>query len=113
MAFSGFLRIRLYTSCWNAVFFFRVIEYASLSGSTLRNPLAIASTSGPAATYVGERCSIVTCAASPAIAGTRVTAVAPEPITTTRFPVKSRSSGQACGCTTWPSNRSRPGNSGV
>jgi hypothetical protein len=35
---------------------------------------------------VGERCSIVTFPASPAIAGTSVTAVAPLPITTTRLP---------------------------
>jgi hypothetical protein len=36
--------------------------------------------------YVGERWSIVTCAAFSAIAGTSVTAVAPLPITTTRLP---------------------------
>jgi hypothetical protein len=35
---------------------------------------------------VGERCSIVTWAALAAIAGTRVTAVAPLPMTTTRLP---------------------------
>ncbi len=35
--------------------------------------------------YVGERCSIVTWAAVFAISGTSVTAVAPLPITTTRF----------------------------
>ena len=36
--------------------------------------------------YVGERCSIVTCAARFASSGTRVTAVAPLPITTMRLP---------------------------
>jgi hypothetical protein len=35
--------------------------------------------------YVGERCSIVTWPAVAAIAGTSVTAVAPLPITTTRW----------------------------
>ena len=35
-----------------------------------------------------------------AIAGTRVTAVAPLPMITTRLPAYSRSSGQNCGCTT-------------
>ena len=41
---------------------------------------------GPAAIQVGVRWSMVTCAALSAIAGTIVTAVAPEPITTTRLP---------------------------
>ena len=36
--------------------------------------------------YVGQRCSIVTCAACFASSGTSVTAVAPLPITTTRLP---------------------------
>ncbi len=45
------------------------------------------SNAGSENTYDGERCSIVTCAASPAIAGTSVTAVAPLPITTTFLPV--------------------------
>jgi cation diffusion facilitator CzcD-associated flavoprotein CzcO len=36
--------------------------------------------------YPGVRWSMVTCAALSAIAGTMVTAVAPEPITTTRLP---------------------------
>jgi hypothetical protein len=36
--------------------------------------------------YDGERCSIVTCPARRAIAGTSVTAVAPLPITTTCLP---------------------------
>ena len=36
--------------------------------------------------YVGERCNMVTCAALSAIDGTMVTAVAPDPITTTRLP---------------------------
>jgi hypothetical protein len=44
------------------------------------------SAAGTEITYVGERCSIVTCAASFARVGTNVTAVAPLPITTTRLP---------------------------
>ncbi|SKW39940.1 Uncharacterised protein [Mycobacteroides abscessus subsp. massiliense] len=36
---------------------------------------------------MGERCSMVMCPTSGAIAGTRVTAVAPEPITTTFLPL--------------------------
>ena len=51
-----------------------------------------------------------------ALAGNRrisVAAVAPEPITTTRLPVRSRSSGQVCGCTTRPWKRSMPGQDGV
>ncbi len=47
----------------------------------------ILSNAGRENTYDGERCSMVTCAASPAIVGTRVTAVAPLPITTTFLPV--------------------------
>jgi hypothetical protein len=48
--------------------------------------LAIGSFSGTETTYVGERWSIVTCAAVSAIAGMSVTAVAPLPMTTTRLP---------------------------
>jgi len=44
------------------------------------------SSAGMVRMYVGERCSIVTCSAVSARAGTSVTAVAPLPITTTRFP---------------------------
>ena len=62
---------------------------------------------------VGERCSIVTCAASDAMLGISVAAVAPDPITTTRLPVRSRPSGQRWGCTTVPSKRSKPGHCGV
>ena len=42
---------------------------------------------GTEKTYDGERCSIVTCSAVPAMDGTRVTAVAPLPMTTTFLPV--------------------------
>ncbi len=55
---------------------------------------------------------MVTWAASPAIAGTSVIAVAPLPTTTTRLAVWSRSSGQACGCTKRPPNLAVPGQSG-
>jgi hypothetical protein len=41
---------------------------------------------GRIAYHVGVRCSMVTCAALCVIDGTIVTAVAPEPITTTRLP---------------------------
>jgi hypothetical protein len=57
-----------------------------MGGSQRLNTSAIASTEGRANTYEGERCSIVTRAAVLAISGTRVTAVAPLPITTTRLP---------------------------
>jgi hypothetical protein len=71
--------------------------YAAPAGSRFATAAAIGSTEGRAATYVGERCSIVTCAAVGAIAGTSVIAVAPLPITTTRLPPRSRSAGQCCG----------------
>jgi len=45
---------------------------------------------------------MVTCAAVSASAGTSVTAVAPEPITTIRLPAGSKSSGQCCGWMTSP-----------
>ena len=48
--------------------------------------LASASSDGRATTQVGERCSMVTCAAVLASSGTSVTAVAPLPMTTTRLP---------------------------
>ena len=64
-------------------------------------------------TNEGERCSIVTRAALRASAGTSVTAVAPLPMTMTRRPAMSRSSGHSCGWTTWPVNVSRPGQVGV
>ncbi len=82
--------------------FQRATACASRSGSTRRSRGARASVLGSETTYDGERCSIVTCAARSAIAGTMVTAVAPEPITSTRRPDQSRSSGQNCGCTTSP-----------
>ena len=63
--------------------------------------------------YEGVRCSIVTRAPSRASAGTSVAAVAPLPITTTRFPATSMPSGQCCGCTTCPPKRPSPGKSGV
>jgi hypothetical protein len=48
-----------------------------------------------------------------ASSGTKVTAVAPLPITTMRFPVYETSSRQRWGCTTVPPKRSRPAISGV
>ena len=61
--------------------------YAYANGS---QPSRVATGSRPGSerTYVGERCSIVTWPAPAfAIAGTSVTAVAPEPMTTTFLPV--------------------------
>ena len=69
----------------NSTFFQRVSRYASFTGSTRRRPFAMKSSAGIEMTYVGERCSIVTCAAVFAISGTIVTAVAPLPMTTTRL----------------------------
>jgi hypothetical protein len=47
------------------------------------------------------------------MAGTTVTAVAPEPITTTRLPAWSRSAGQCCGCTIRPVKSPAPGKTGA
>ncbi len=55
---------------------------------------------------------MVTWAAERASAGTRVTAVAPLPMTTILFPETSRFSGQACGCTMVPAKSSMPLKSG-
>ena len=58
-----------------------------LRGQLLAQSLsAILSLAGTRPIHVGERCSIVTCAARSAIDGTSVTAVAPLPMTTTRKP---------------------------
>ena len=56
---------------------------------------------------VGGRMS----APAPASAGTIVTAVAPDPMTTTRRPATSRSAGQNCGWTIAPEKASCPGKS--
>ena len=67
-------------------FFQRVRRSARRKGRRRRRRLPIGSTEGRATIQVGERCSIVTCAAFSAIAGTSVTAVAPLPMTTTFLP---------------------------
>ena len=69
-----------------STFFHRVAAYAVFVGSRLRSHIAARSTPGRDTMYVGVRCSIVTWAARAASAGTSVTAVAPEPITTMRLP---------------------------
>ena len=74
---------------------------------------AVSSWLRPVMKNVGERCSMVTCCAVPAMFGISVAAVAPEPMTTTRFPERSMPSGQCWGCTTVPANRSKPGHAGV
>ncbi len=65
----------------------RTTRCASFSGSSARSRSASASRPGRATMYDGDRCSIVTCEARDASAGTSVTAVAPLPITTTRLSV--------------------------
>ncbi len=57
------------------------------AGNTRRSRFASGSFSGIDTMYVGDRCNIVTCVASLASDGMSVTAVAPEPITTTFLPL--------------------------
>ena len=78
-----------------------------------RSRFASRSSDGRDAIQVGERCSIVTWAALCASAGTRVTAVAPLPMTTMRLPATSMSSVHCCGWTIRPPKLSAPGNAGV
>ncbi len=96
----------------NRMFFQRVSASARRNGRRRRSLAATGSTEGRATIQVGERCSMVTCAACSASAGTSVTAVAPLPMTTTRLPATSRSSGHCCGWTMRPAKRSSPGKSG-
>ena len=58
--------------------------YAVPAGRCSRSQFAMRSSSGIDTTYVGDRCSIVTCAAFFASSGTSVTAVAPLPMTYSR-----------------------------
>ena len=94
------------------MFFQRTTRWAIRVGSRRRTARATGSRPARLITYDGERCSIVTCAASAAIAGTSVTAVAPLPMTTTFVPDQSRSAGQCCGWTTGPRKSSAPAKSG-
>lgn len=55
----------------------------------------------------------ITCAHLPAIAGISVAVVAPEPMTTTRLPPDREIVRHAIGCTTRPSKRPMPCQSGV
>jgi hypothetical protein len=75
----------------------RMTALAAPAGSSRRSDFARPSSDGRDSIQVGERCSIVTFAALCASAGTSVTAVAPLPMTTTRRPATSRSSGHCCG----------------
>ena len=68
------------------MFLRRIIRAADLRGISRRSQRVSGSIAGRGTTKLGERCSIVTCAAFSASAGTRVTAVAPLPITTMRLP---------------------------
>ena len=90
----------------------RMVGAETRSGNRLRSASARGSRAGSDAIQVGERWSMVTWAASAAMAGTSVTAVAPLPMTTTRLPAWSRSSGQCWGCTTVPRKSSMPAKSG-
>ena len=91
------------------MFFHRTAGLATRRGSARRSSPATGSRPGSDITQVGERWSIVTWAAVPARAGTRVTAVAPLPMTTTCLPAQSSSAGHACGWTTVPVNAPTPG----
>jgi len=95
-----------------AMCFQRTMLCASRRGTLPCNFSTQESVDGIRATYVGERWSMVTDAPWAARAGTRVTAVAPLPMTTTRLPSTSRSAGQCCGWTTVPSKSAIPGSSG-
>ena len=86
MTFSGLLCARLKPMSCITTFFHRVILYAVSSGRTLRRKLAMPSRAGRLNIHVGVRWSMVTFAARFAIEGTMVTAVAPDPITTTFLP---------------------------
>ena len=108
-AAAGRRRQNWYTAMLNRMFLARMTRWASPAGRSRRSASARRSRPGTALIHVGERCSMVTPAAVRAMAGTRVTAVAPLPTTSTRRPVQSRSSGQNCGCTTRPPKSSRPG----
>ena len=80
----------------------RGVRFASSGVSFLREEKWFANSEGSFTEQVLYRCS----------PNMNVTAVAPDPITRTRLPVWSRSSGQNCGWTKVPSNRSSPGKSG-
>ena len=87
----GLRRLSWKSAVETVTFFHRVTAYDALGPRTFRALVAKPSRAGSDRMYVGERCSIVTCAAPLlASAGTSVTAVAPEPMTTTLL---SRSRG--------------------
>ena len=74
-------------TAWSCRILRRTISWIQVSSTpSSRNSSAIAIALRPVRKKVGERCSIVTCAQSAAIAGISVAAVAPEPITTTFLP---------------------------
>ena len=66
----------LYKKCNRSIIFTRMSVWTVLDVSHFRRNVAVVSTEGSGAMYVGDRCSIVTFAAFSAIAGTIVTAVA-------------------------------------
>ena len=83
---SGLVRVWRYTYSLKRRFFWRVSSNARPLGSTFRRAFAIGSCDGADTTQVGVRCTMVTCSARSVMAGTRVIAVAPDPMTATRFP---------------------------
>ena len=92
--------------------FSRATRWAAFAGSSRFQTALMTSTSGNGATKLGLRCSMVTVAPSFSRAGTRVTAVAPDPMTTMRAPLQSRSSGHCCGWMICPVKSSSPGKCG-
>jgi len=64
-------------------------------------------------THGADRWKIVMCATFGAIAGTNWIALAPVPITATRFPVGSNCSSQCAEWNIGPLKRSSPGTSGI
>ncbi len=76
----------------------RTCSWISMSGTpAARSSSASSLRLAPTKKNVGERWSMVTCSQSYAMFGINVAAVAPEPITTTRLPARSTSSGHSCG----------------
>ena len=83
---SGALRAKVYMGGLRCTSSNARLWYRSSSDTRPRSFIASGSAAGTDAMYVGDRCSIVTCSAVFAGFGSRVTAVAPLPITTTRLP---------------------------
>ena len=84
-------------------------RYGGTAVISHRNGSAISTwSSSKGAAHCGERWNTVADSTRSAIAGTSCIELAPLPITPTRLPVRSRSSGQRAVWTSVPANRSRP-----